>query len=84
MAVGQRTWCDIVIITNKDINVERVLYNEEYWMNTLHVHPKRESFFDNCLGPEIISPIHAPGHSLHDLSDMHWQLSINCVPVNQN
>ena len=50
MAVGGMTWCDFVIYTNREINVDRILYNEDYWKNTLLT--KLESFFDNCLGPE--------------------------------
>ena len=57
-----------LIFTNKGINVERVLYNEDYWMNILLL--KLESFFDNYLGPEIVSPIHVLGHSLRDLSEL--------------
>ena len=66
MAVGGMTWCDFVIYTNRGINVERILYNEDYWKNTLLT--KLESFFDNCLGPEIVSPIHVLGLSIRDLS----------------
>ena len=66
MAVGGMTWCDFVIYTNRGINVDRILYNEDYWKNTLLT--KLESFFDNCLGPEIVSPIQVLGLSIRDLS----------------
>ena len=35
MAVGDRKWCDFVVFTAKGISVERINYDEEYWMNTL-------------------------------------------------
>lgn len=66
MAVGGRMWCDFVIFTNRGINVERLPFDECYWQNTLL--PKLEAFFDNCLGPEIVSPIHALGLPIRDLS----------------
>jgi hypothetical protein len=65
MAVGGMKWCDFVIFTNKGINVERIVYNDDYWKPLL---AKLESFFDNCLGPEIVSPIHVLGYSIRDLS----------------
>ena len=66
MAVGQRPWCDFVIFTNKGISVERVPFDEYYWQHTLL--PKLEDFFDNCLGPEIVSPLHALGVPICNLS----------------
>ena len=63
MAIGERPWCDFVIFTKKGISV---VFDEEYWKNTLL--PKLEAFFDNCLGPEIVSPMHALGLPMHDLS----------------
>lgn len=66
MAVGKRLWCDFVVYTNKGISVERVQYEEDYWKNTLL--PKLEAFYDNCLGPEIISPLHALGLPMRNLA----------------
>ena len=66
MAVGNRPWCDFVIFTEKGISVERIPFSRTYWELTLF--PKLEKFFDNCLGPEIVSPMHALGLPLRDLS----------------
>ena len=66
MAIGERPWCDFVVFTKKGISIERVLFDEEYWKDTLL--PKLEAFFDNCLGPEIVSPMHALGLPMHNLS----------------
>ena len=58
MAVGDRPWCDFAIYT-KDVSVERIYFDNDYWLHTLL--PKLEGFFDNCLGPEIVSPLHTLG-----------------------
>lgn len=68
MAVGERPWCDFVIFTKKGISVERILFDEDYWRHTLL--PKLEAFFDNCLAPEIVSPLHALGTPMRDLSKL--------------
>ena len=67
MAVGGRAWCDFVIYT-KSISIERIYFDEDYWLNTLL--PKLVDFFDNCLGPEIVSPLHALGIPIRNLSKM--------------
>ena len=66
MAIGERPWFDFVIFTKKGISIERVLFDEEYWKNTLL--PKLEAFLDNCFGPDIISPVHALELPMHNLS----------------
>ncbi len=55
-----------MVFTNRGISVERVTFNEDYWQHTLV--PTLEAFFDNCLGPEIVSPLHALGVPIRDLS----------------
>lgn len=64
MAIGGRNWCDFVIYTNKGISVERVMFDSKF-CNMLF--PKLEAFFDNCLGPEIVCPVHVLGQSVHNL-----------------
>ena len=66
MAIGGRVWCDFVVFTTKGISVERVEFDDSYWQNTLL--PKLETFFDDCLGPEIVSPLHPLGLKIRDLS----------------
>ena len=66
MAVGGRPWCDFVVFTNKGLSVERVAFDDDYWQKTLL--PVLESFYDNCLGPEIVSPVHALGLPIRNLS----------------
>ena len=45
--------------------MERIVFNDGYWKPLL---AKLESFFDTCLDPEIVSPIHVLGYSISDLS----------------
>ena len=66
MAIGQRPWCDFVIYTTKGLSVERIQFDNDYWTNTLL--PKLESFYDNCIAPEVVSPLHTLGLPLRDLS----------------
>ena len=65
MAIGERPWCDFVVFTKKGISVERVPFNENYWKDRLL--PKLIEFYDKCILPEIVSPIHALGLPLRDL-----------------
>ena len=58
MALGERPWCDFVIYTQTDINIQRIYFNEQYWQENL---PKLLSFYDDCIGPEIVSPCHTVG-----------------------
>ena len=66
MAIGERPWCDFVVYTTKGLSVHRVLFDIDYWENILL--PKLVSFYDNCIAPEIVSPIHTLGLPLRDLS----------------
>ena len=59
LAIGGRPWCDFVVYTTKGINVQRIKFDNNYWENILL--PKLSEFYDNCLAPEIVSPVHALG-----------------------
>ena len=65
MGVGGRPWCDFVVYTKKDISVQRITFDENYCNKLL---PKLHSFYKNCVAPEIVSPVHALGLPLRDLS----------------
>ena len=65
MGVGGRPWCDFVVYTKKGISVERIPFDETYWNNTLL--PKLVDFYDSCVLPEIVSPVHALGLPVRDL-----------------
>lgn len=65
MGIGERPWCDFIIFTNQGISVERIKFNSNFWHNELL--PKLVDFYDNCLAPEIVSPMHTLGLPLRDL-----------------
>ena len=56
MAITERNWCDFVLYTPKGISIERIPYDPEFWTNEL-----LPMFYDNCLGPEIVCPVHVLG-----------------------
>ena len=66
MAIGERPWCNFVVYTTQGLSVHRVLFDSDYWENILL--SKLVSFYDNCIAPEIVSPIHTLGLPLRDLS----------------
>lgn len=65
LAIGGRPWCDFVVYTTKGISVQRIKFDNHYWENILL--PKLTEFYDNCLAPEIVSPIHAVGLPIRNL-----------------
>ena len=65
MAIGRRKWCDFIVYTKKGINVERLGFDQDFWDNDLL--PKLCSFYDLCIGPEIVSPQHPFGLPIRDL-----------------
>ena len=67
MALSGRAWCDFVVFTHKGIHVERIKYDHGYW--TTKLLPKLKQFFDNCFAPELVSPVHALGLPVRDLSN---------------
>ena len=69
MAIGERPWCDFVIYTTKGISVQRISFDDDYWNKELL--PQLISFYDNCIAPEIVSPVHSLGLPLRDLRCVH-------------
>lgn len=64
MGVGGHPWCDIY--TQTGLNVQGITFDELFWFNTLL--PKLPAFYDNCVAPEIVSPLQPPGIPMRDLS----------------
>lgn len=62
MAIGKRPWCDFVVWTNVDINIQRVKFDNDFW--TQHLLPKLSDFYDLCFAPEVVSPVHVLGVTL--------------------
>ena len=67
MAIGDRKWCDFVVYTTKDISVQQIEFNQQYWKSQLL--PKLSDFYDNCVGPEIVSPVHVLGLPVRNLKE---------------
>ena len=65
MAIGSHNWCDFIVYTSKGINVQRIKFDQHFWENELR--PKLKSFYDLCLGPEIVCPQHTLGLTIRDL-----------------
>ena len=70
MALGERNWCDFVVYTPFGISVRCILFDESYmyWRDKLLL--KLTSFYDNCVAPELVSPLHSLGLPMRDLSRM--------------
>ena len=67
MGIGDRPWCDFVVYTLKGISVSRVKFDNKFWEGAL---PKLVSFYNNCVAPEIVSPVHTLGIPIRDLSKL--------------
>ena len=65
MSITEKAWCDFVVYTTKGIAVERIAFDSLFWKHELL--PKLVDFFDNCVAPEIVSPIHVLGMQVRDL-----------------
>ena len=56
MAIGNRPWCDFVIYTPKEMNVECVQCDADFWNNNLL--PKLEEFYNGCVVPQVVNSIY--------------------------
>ena len=66
MAIGERPWCDFVVFTGKGLSVQRIEFDKSFWKDRLL--PKLVDFYNNCVVPEIVSPVHPLGLPIRDLS----------------
>ena len=65
MAIGCRSWNNFIIYTTKGITMERIYFDKLFWESELL--PKLVSFYDNCIAPEILHPMHAVDLPVRDL-----------------
>ena len=56
-----------VVYTETGISVERIAYDSDFWNQDLL--PKLAAFYDNCLAPEIVCPVHILGIPVRNLKD---------------
>ena len=68
MAITERSWCDFIIYTEKNISIERIPFDEAFWLTQLL--PKLIDFYDNCLAPEVVCPVHVLGMPVRNLQDV--------------
>ena len=66
MAITGRKWCDFVIYTLKNLSVERIYFDQAFWDGELL--PKLTDFYEDCVGPEIVSPMHSIGLPVRNLN----------------
>ena len=62
MEINNRPWCDFIVYTLKGLTVSRIEFDSEYWTGAL---PNLVFLYDNCVAPEIISPVHMLGIPMH-------------------
>ena len=48
-----KEWCDFVVRTEKELHVERMYRNREWWAQQL---PKLRTFYNDALLPELVCP----------------------------
>ena len=65
MGITERKWCDFIIYTEKGISIERIPFDSNFWI--LELLPKLTDFYDNCLAPEILCPVHYLGIPIRNL-----------------
>ena len=66
MAIGERPWCDFVVFTGKGLSIQRIEFDENFWKDRLL--PRLVDVYNNCVVPEIVSPVHPLGLPIRDLS----------------
>ena len=64
MGVTQRKWCDFIVYTEKGLSIQRIQFDNSFWRDLVAT---LEDFYDNCLAPEIVSPVHVLGLKVRDL-----------------
>ena len=56
LAILKVDWCDFIMWTLKDFNVERIYFDSEFW--TTKCLPPLKPFYYNVMLPELIYPCH--------------------------
>ena len=60
--VSEAPWCDFCVWISKDLAIERIYSDEASWQ--LEQIPKLDSYFHECILPEIVCPKAKPGYYL--------------------
>ena len=56
MAVASRKWCDFVVYSNNEVSVERIAFDEKFWMS---MTPTLKDFYIRGLVPILVKRIHS-------------------------
>ena len=67
MAIGKHQWCDFVAYKFKDLSVQCIAFDKEFWEVT--VFPRLIAFYRNVIAPEIVCPVYYLGIKMRDLSN---------------
>lgn len=59
MKIANKKYCIFAVWTPKGIKTEKILFDQVFW--DLEMFPKLQSFFYDCLLPEIVDPRHPAG-----------------------
>ena len=72
----ERAWCDFVVRTKKDLYIERIQFDQQWWQNQL---PKIKTFYFNALLPELACPRHHTG-GIREPTQSTWTLLPSISP----
>ena len=74
--VSEAPWCDFCVWTSKDFAIERI-YSDEAWQ--LEQIPKLDSYFRECILPEIVCPKAKPGYYIYKTADFKNKTTKNSL-----
>lgn len=63
MKIAQKNFCVFAVWTPKGIKTETILFDKQFWEEQMF--PKLQTFFYDCLLPEIVDPRH-PGRPIRN------------------
>ncbi|KAI4454827.1 exonuclease phage-type/recb c-terminal domain-containing protein [Holotrichia oblita] len=67
--ITKKEFCDFIIFTKDDFHVERIFKDRELWHEQML--PKLQSFYRECILPEIIDGRVPRGMKIRDPKDLH-------------
>ena len=60
----ERGVISLIVYTEKGLSFQRIHFDHSFWRDLV---VKLKDFYDICLGPEIVSPVHLLGIKVRDL-----------------
>ena len=71
-------WCDFVLRTNKDLHVQRIPWNPDWWKQQL---PQLKEFYFDALLPELACPRQGKGGIREPPAASNWNHAIDITPI---